>query len=120
MNEPSQCCLALGERVGLAYVANPKARVVMVAGSTERGTADRYSDVEIDVYWGEPPTDAECQSARLKAAFRLPPQEGVRQLHTVCDDVLALVGSHMPSIDTTAYRARPRQRRNTWDEAPQM
>lgn len=47
----------------MSYAANPKARVVMVAGSTGRGTADRFSDLEIDVYWSEPPTDEERRAA---------------------------------------------------------
>jgi hypothetical protein len=59
MNEANRWRLALAERVGRAYAADSKARVVMVAGSTGRGTADRYSDIELDVYWSEPPTDDE-------------------------------------------------------------
>jgi hypothetical protein len=31
-------------------------RAIQVAGSVGRGTADRYSDLEIDVYYSEPPT----------------------------------------------------------------
>ena len=34
-----------------------------MAGSTRRGSADRYSDLEIDVYWSAPPTDAERRAA---------------------------------------------------------
>jgi hypothetical protein len=63
LNEASRWRLALGRQIGMAYAANPKARVVMVAGSTARGTADRYSDLEIDVYWSEPPTDDERRAA---------------------------------------------------------
>lgn len=63
MNDASQWRFALGRRIGMAYAANPKARVVMIAGSTGRGTADRYSDLELDVYWSEPPTDEERRSA---------------------------------------------------------
>ena len=63
MHQPSRWRFALAERVGRAYAADPKARVVMVAGSTGRGTADRYSDIEIDVYWSEPPTDDERRAA---------------------------------------------------------
>jgi hypothetical protein len=63
MNEASRWRFALAERVGRAYAADPKARVVMIAGSTGRGTADRYSDIEIDVYWSEPPTEDERQAA---------------------------------------------------------
>ena len=59
MNKASQWRFALAQRIAKAYIANPKAQVVMVAGSTGRGSADRYSDLEIDVYWSAPPTDAE-------------------------------------------------------------
>jgi hypothetical protein len=63
VNEASRWRFTLAERVGRAYAVDPKARVVMVAGSTGRGTADRYSDIEIDVYWSEPPTDDERRAA---------------------------------------------------------
>jgi hypothetical protein len=63
MNEASRWRLSLAERVGRAYAADPKALVVMVAGSTGRGTADRYSDIEIDVYWSEPPTNDDRRAA---------------------------------------------------------
>src|SRR6185436_1762561 len=63
MNEASRWRFALGERIGRAYAANPKVRAVQVAGSTGRGTADRYSDLEIDVYWSAPPTDEDRRDA---------------------------------------------------------
>jgi hypothetical protein len=31
----------------------------MVAGSVGGGSADRYSDIEVDVYYSEPPNEAE-------------------------------------------------------------
>jgi hypothetical protein len=62
---------ALGRRICLAYAANPKARVVQVSGSTGRGTADPYSDLEIDVYWSEPPTDGERRAAVAAAGGAL-------------------------------------------------
>jgi hypothetical protein len=62
MNEASQWRFALAQQLAKAYAANPKAQVVMAAGSTGRGTADRYSDLEIDVYWSAPPTAAERRS----------------------------------------------------------
>jgi len=49
--------LELAQRIGPGYGDNPKVSVVAVAGSVGRGTADRYSDVEIDVYWREAPMD---------------------------------------------------------------
>src|SRR5260370_23795135 len=63
MNKASRWRFALAQRIAKAYTANPKAQVVMVAGSTGRGSADRYSDLEIDVYWSAPPTDAERKAA---------------------------------------------------------
>jgi hypothetical protein len=69
---------ALGRRICLAYAANPKARVVQVSGSTGRGTADAYSDLEIDVYWSAPPTDEERRAAVAAAGgalLRLYPYE---------------------------------------------
>jgi hypothetical protein len=51
--------LALARRIAAPYVDNPNARVVMVAGSVGRGAADRWSDIEIDVYYEEPPTEAD-------------------------------------------------------------
>ena len=62
---------ALGRRICLAYAANPKARVVQVSGSTGRGTADAYSDLEIDVYWSAPPTDDERRAAVAAAGGAL-------------------------------------------------
>jgi hypothetical protein len=59
MNEASRWRFALAQQIGNAYAANPKTQVVMVAGSTGRGTADRYSDLEIDVYYSAPPTEEE-------------------------------------------------------------
>jgi hypothetical protein len=55
--------MALARKLGAAYAANPKAAVVMAAGSTGRGTADAYSDLELDVYWREPPTADERRAA---------------------------------------------------------
>ena len=59
MNEATRWRFALAEQIGAAYASNDNAEVIMVAGSVGRGSADRYSDVEVDVYYAEPPTDAE-------------------------------------------------------------
>lgn len=57
--------LDLARKLGAGYAANPKAAVVMASGSTGRGTADEYSDLELDVYWREPPTAEERRQAVL-------------------------------------------------------
>lgn len=59
MNDASRFRLALAERVAPLYAANPKVAAVVVAGSVARGWADEFSDVELDAFWLEPPTDAE-------------------------------------------------------------
>ena len=59
MNEATAKRMALAQRIAPAYAANPKVRAVLLAGSVARGTADRFSDIEIDVFWAEPPSDDE-------------------------------------------------------------
>ena len=59
MNEALTKRMALARRIAPAYAANPKVRAVLLAGSVGRGTADRFSDIEIDVFWAEPPGDDE-------------------------------------------------------------
>jgi hypothetical protein len=57
MNEAIAKRIRLAERIVPAYAANPKVRAVLLAGSVARGIADRFSDIEIDIFWAEPPTD---------------------------------------------------------------
>jgi hypothetical protein len=61
MNKASTWRLDLAQRIAPGYSQNRKAAVVVVAGSVGRGKADRFSDIEIDVYWHEPPTDEDRQ-----------------------------------------------------------
>jgi hypothetical protein len=53
---------ALAEIVAPAYAANPKVAGVLLAGSVARGLADDFSDIEIDIYWHTPPTDADLRA----------------------------------------------------------
>lgn len=59
MNEASRWRFALAEQIAAAYAQNPKTAAIMIAGSVGRGRADRYSDIEIDVYYMAAPTVAE-------------------------------------------------------------
>jgi hypothetical protein len=63
MEEAANWRFELAERIGSSYARDPNAAVVMVAGSVGRGSADRYSDIEIDVYYERPPTEAERVNA---------------------------------------------------------
>lgn len=67
MNEGSRWRLAIGQRVASVIAANPKVQAIMVAGSTSRGCADRYSDIEIAVFWSSPPSDEERMAPILPA-----------------------------------------------------
>lgn len=59
MNEMSQWRQAIARHIGLSYASNPHVSAVLVGGSTARGHADRYSDIELGIFWNEPPTDEE-------------------------------------------------------------
>ncbi len=49
--------LALAEQAARAYASNDKLAAVTVAGSVGTGLADRFSDLELDCYWVDPPGD---------------------------------------------------------------
>jgi hypothetical protein len=49
--------LALAERAAGVYASNPKLAALTVAGSVGAGLADRFSDLELDCYWFDPPDD---------------------------------------------------------------
>ena len=59
MTEASKWRIALARRIAPIYASHPKIKVVIIGGSVGRGIADRYSDVEIGVFWTEPPSEAE-------------------------------------------------------------
>ena len=49
--------LALAERAARVYASNQKLAALTVAGSVGTGLADRFSDLELDCYWFDPPSD---------------------------------------------------------------
>ena len=59
MNAASQWRHNLAHPLAPIYAANPHVAAVLLGGSTARGHADRYSDIELGVFWHQPPTDAE-------------------------------------------------------------
>jgi hypothetical protein len=63
MNAASRWRFEFARRIAASYARNPKVQAIQVAGSVGRGTADRYSDIEIDIYYSEPPTEAERRAA---------------------------------------------------------
>jgi hypothetical protein len=51
----------VARRAAAVYVDNPKLAALTVAGSVGAGLADRYSDLELDCYWSQAPTDQDRQ-----------------------------------------------------------
>jgi predicted nucleotidyltransferase len=62
MNEASQWRHKLAQPFASIYAANPHVAAVLLGGSTARGHADRYSDIEVGVFWHQPPTDIDRQA----------------------------------------------------------
>jgi hypothetical protein len=57
---------ALAERIADAYTA-VGAEAVLLGGSTGRGEADLYSDIELGVFWTREPSERERESAIARA-----------------------------------------------------
>jgi len=57
MNHQTQWRLGKAKQIAALYAQNPKLCALVVAGSVARGWADEWSDVELDLFWNEPPTD---------------------------------------------------------------
>lgn len=49
--------LQVARRIAAIYAANSKVAAVAVAGSVGAGLEDQWSDLEIDLYWRDPPDD---------------------------------------------------------------
>lgn len=57
MNDASKWRWAIARKVAPYIAANPKVAAVILGGSTSRGYADSFSDIEIGVFWHAPPTE---------------------------------------------------------------
>lgn len=64
MNQASQYLLELAKQKIQPYIANPQARAAMITGSTAKGQADFYSDVEMFIYYDQLPSKEQLQFAR--------------------------------------------------------
>jgi hypothetical protein len=62
---------AVAERVATAYVGNARLAAFTVAGSVGSGLADEFSDLELDCYWTEPPTDEDRRAPIVAAGGQL-------------------------------------------------
>jgi hypothetical protein len=67
MNEVSTWRLALAQQLAPYYRANPKVAAVVVEGSVAQGFADRFSDIDLAVFWTKPPTRKERREVSEQA-----------------------------------------------------
>jgi hypothetical protein len=89
MNAASQWRYALAQQVVPIYAANPHVAAALVGGSTARGHADHYSDIELGVFWHQPPTDSDRQRAAAQIRgdlIALYPYEPTEEVW--CDDYM--------------------------------
>lgn len=54
MNEASRWRHALAQQLAPFYSANPKVAAVSLGGSVSQSYADRFSDIDLTVYWTAP------------------------------------------------------------------
>lgn len=59
MHYASQWRVDIARSIAPLIARNPDVRAVMIGGSTARDRADRFSDIEIGVFWSRPPRDEE-------------------------------------------------------------
>lgn len=59
--EISQGGIAIAQQLVPHYTVNPNVCAMLIGGSVARGSADAYSDLEIGVFWCNPPSDFERQ-----------------------------------------------------------
>src|SRR3954447_23504653 len=63
MNQDSQWRTDIAKQAAQGYSENPNVAAVILGGSTSRGHADRFSDIEIGVFWHNPPSKQDRQEA---------------------------------------------------------
>ena len=64
MDNRTQYLLELAKNNVKAYIANPKAKAAMVAGSVAEGLCDEYSDCDMSIYYDELPSEEELRLVR--------------------------------------------------------
>jgi hypothetical protein len=59
MNEANVGLLALAHQLAPDYCTNPKVAAMAIERSVACGYADRFSDLDLVVFWSQPPTEKE-------------------------------------------------------------
>ena len=66
MTPESEYLIDLAKRNLQPYLALPQVRAAMLTGSAALGLSDRYSDIDMMIYYAALPGDAEFTAARLR------------------------------------------------------
>jgi predicted nucleotidyltransferase len=66
MTDTARELRALADRVAAAYVTHSRPSAILLVGSTGRGDADAYSDVDMILYYDEPASDDALSAARAE------------------------------------------------------
>ncbi len=70
MQEESRWRYALAQQIASHYQANPKVAAMLVEGSVARDYADHSSDLDLAVFWAQPPTAKERREIVTRAGGR--------------------------------------------------
>ena len=70
MNEASQWRHGLAQQLAAHYSANPKVTAVSLGGSVSQGFADRFSDIDLTIFWTASPTKKERREIIKRARGR--------------------------------------------------
>ncbi len=70
MKEASLWRYALAQQIASHYQANPKVAAVLVEGSVARDYTDHSSDIDLAVFWAQPPTAKERRDIVTRAGGR--------------------------------------------------
>ena len=70
MQEESLWRYALAQQIAPHYHANPQVAAVLVEGSVARDYADHSSDIDLAVFWAQPPTAKERRDIVKRAGGR--------------------------------------------------
>jgi hypothetical protein len=79
MNEANAWGSTLAQEIALYCRANPKVRTVAALGSLARGDVDRYSDLDLGIFWSEPPTEKERRDIIMRSGGRRGPHFPARK-----------------------------------------
>src|SRR3954465_13782622 len=64
MTDESRYLVSLAQRIAAAYLAATAPRAILLTGSAATGESDRYSDLDLIMYYESLPSPEQCAAAR--------------------------------------------------------